>query len=343
MSDSVTEPAAEQPNPSRIFDTLNAHQQSAALRGAIELGFFTQIAQGHTTAADLAHACGGDPRATRIVCDYLVIHGFLAKDGDQYALTPESAAFLDEQSPRYMGSMAKFINSKELLDSFRDVAELVRRGRTLLAGSGTVETEFEGWVEFARSMAPMMTPAAQLIGALAAQRSPGPIRVLDIAAGHGLFGVEVARQNPQASVTALDWGKVLAVAEQNAARAGVSDRYALLPGDALSIDYGVGFDLVLATNFFHHFDRDTCVSLMRKMAGCLNAGGYVVTLEFVPNEDRVSPPASAAFAMTMLASTPAGDAYTFAEYEAMWSEAGLTQSELHQAPPTPQQLIISQA
>jgi hypothetical protein len=66
-----------------------------------------------------------------------------------------------------------------------------------------------------------------------------------------------------------------------------------------------------------------------------------MTLEFVPNEDRVSPPIPAAFSMMMLSGTPGGDAYTFAELERMFKNAGFAQSELHQLPASPQQLLIS--
>ena len=38
--------------------------------------------------------------------------------------------------------------------------------------------------------------------------------------------------------------------------------------------------------------------------------GRVLAVEFVPNEDRVSPPLQATFAFVMLATTPSGDAYT---------------------------------
>ena len=87
----------------------------------------------------------------------------------------------------------------------------------------------------------------------------GPVRVLDIAAGHGLFGIEVAKQNPQAASSALDWAPVLEVAKANARKAGVGDRYQTLPGSAFDVDYGGPYDIVLLTNFLHHFDPPTCV------------------------------------------------------------------------------------
>jgi hypothetical protein len=66
-----------------------------------------------------------------------------------------------------------------------------------------------------------------------------------------------------------------------------------------------------------------------------------VTLEFVPDEDRVSPPAAAGFSLVMLCSTPAGDAYTYAELDRMCRHAGFSRNELHPLPPTDQRVIIS--
>jgi 2-polyprenyl-3-methyl-5-hydroxy-6-metoxy-1,4-benzoquinol methylase len=168
-----------------------------------------------------------------------------------------------------------------------------------------------------------------------------PCKVLDIAAGHGLFGIAFARHNPNAQVTALDWPVVLEVAEENARAAGVAARHRLLPGSAFDVDYGAGYDVVLLTNFLHHFDVPTCEKLLRKVHAALGPGGRAVTLEFVPNEDRVTPPTAATFSMIMLGSTPAGDAYTFAEYQSMFRNAGFSRSELHPLPPTFQHVVIS--
>jgi len=332
---------SEAPNPARIFETLNAHYQSAALRGAIELEIFSLIAQGYRTAAAVAERSTADPRAMRILCDFLVVHEFLTKQGHEYGLTPTSAVFLDKKSPGYLGGIARFVNSADQLRAFHDVAELVRRGTTLLGRKGTTAEEYEGWIDFARCMAPMMMPAAEYIGQLAAKLKSGPIRVLDIAAGHGMFGISVAKANPQASIVALDWEPVLKVALENATAAAIQDRFSLLPGDALSVKLEKGFDIVLLTNFLHHFDRATCESLMRKIRDCLNDNGCVITLEFVPNEDRVSPPIPATFSFTMLGTTPAGDAYTFSEFDAMWKSSGFAKSELIDLPNSPQRLIVT--
>jgi 2-polyprenyl-3-methyl-5-hydroxy-6-metoxy-1,4-benzoquinol methylase len=341
MTSEKTTLAAHEVDLASIFQTLNAYHRSAALKGAIDLGVFTAVSHGHETAEKLANECQADARAMRILCDFLVVIGFLEKTEQRYHLTPTSAACLVQGAPRYLGGVARFLLSDDLLDAFRDVAAVVRRGGTVLQGKGTTEEAYSGWVEFARSMVPLMLPAAHFMAGIAGERLSGPARVLDIAAGHGMFGIHVALHHRQASVVALDWPDVLSVARQNAEQAGILDRYALLPGDVFEVEFGHDYDLILMTNILHHFDEPTCVSLLKRVREALRPGGLVMILEFVPNEDRVSPPVPAMFALTMLGTTPKGDAYTLAEYTRMSKAAGLHLESMQDVPDTSQRLIIA--
>lgn len=195
------------------------------------------------------------------------------------------------------------------------------------------------WVEFAEAMAPMQFLVSQEIAGIVG--GTAEMEVLDIAAGHGLFGISVAQKNPQARVTALDWADVLEVAAANAKKMGVTDRHRLLPGDAFTEEFGGPYDVILVTNFFHHFDVPACEGLMRKILAALKPGGKCATLDFIPNEDRVSPPQSAGFALTMLGTTASGDAYTFAEYERMFSGAGFASTKRHMLHTSPGTLLVS--
>ncbi|HEV2499526.1 MAG TPA: class I SAM-dependent methyltransferase [Terriglobia bacterium] len=325
-------------SPAKIFDTLVAHQQSDALKAAIELDLFTAVGEGHTTAADLARRCGASPRGVRILADYLTILGFLTKQNDRYGLSEDSALFLDRRSPAYMGGVHEFIASDYFLQSGRHLAESVRKGGTAMPDNGAVTPEHPMWVTFARAMMPMMMPIAQQIAARAGQ---GQLKVLDIAAGHGIYGILVAKTNPEAHIVQLDWPNVLEVARGNAAEFGVADRIAYIEGSAFKEDYGSGYDLVLLTNFLHHFDAPTIESLLRKVHAALKPGGRVMTVEFVPNDDRITPPQAAGFALIMLQTTDVGDAYTFAELDQMLRNAGFERSERFDLSPTPQTLIIS--
>jgi cyclopropane fatty-acyl-phospholipid synthase-like methyltransferase len=219
----------------------------------------------------------------------------------------------------------------------------VRSGRTTLPGAGTVEPDNPVWVQFAQTMAPMMAPLAGPLGQVVLNGHNGPMKVLDIAAGHGLFGIEIAKQNSQAHVTGLDWAPVLRVALENAKKAGVHDRYDMLPGSAFEVNFGGPYDAVLLTNFLHHFDVPTNIALLKRVRSVLKPGGRAATLEFVPNEDRVSPPMPAAFALTMLTSTESGDAYTFSELESMYKEAGFSDISQHPIPMSPHTVVLGHA
>ena len=251
-------PDQNSPNPGRIMQNMNAFHCSAALKGAIDLGLFTALGGDAMTAAALGRAIDAPERSVRILCDFLTIQGLLEKDGAAYRSSPDSALFLDENSPAYFGTVGRFMMGPNVADNFSNVAAVVRKGGTLLEGQGTVEPENPIWVDFARSMVPLMKPSADFIADLVTKDigADVPLRVLDIAAGHGIFGIEIAVRHPGARIVALDWPAVLEVASENAEKAGVTDRLTMLPGSAFDMDYGDGFDLVLLTNFPASLRRD---------------------------------------------------------------------------------------
>lgn len=332
-----------QPSPALFFQTVNAFQRTAALKAAVELNLFTAIGKDTPTAGEVAGKIGAPQRSTRILCDFLTVIGFLIKRDGRYTLTPDSAMFLDRGSPAYVGDAVRFLLSPMVTEAYADLAETVRRGTTILDQQGTVTPDNPVWVDFARGMAPLMALPAKMIADLLRFEPNGKVKVLDIAAGHGLFGITIARRNANLEITALDWPRVLEVARENAIAAGIDGRYQTLPGDAFQVDFGTGYDAVLLTNFLHHFDIPTCENLLRKVAASLKPGGRVAALEFVPNEDRISPPAAAEFPLIMLAGTPQGDAYTFSQYKEMFANAGFMRCELHDLSPTFQQLVIAYA
>ena len=335
--------AAGPPNPGLVFDMLWAYQRTAALTAAIDLGLFAAIGAGPGDVASIAARCKSSERGIRILCDFLVIQGILAKHDGSYTHTPTSATFLDPASPACLAPVAQFLGNPAVQQPFNQLAEIVRSGRTVLPGDGSVEPDNPTWVIFAESMVPMMAPIAGPLAAMVLQGRSGPMRVLDIAAGHGMFGIAFATQNPQAQITGLDWAAVLQVALRNAKKAGVADRYQLLPGSAFDVEYGGPYDAVLLTNFLHHFDKPTCVGLLKKVHASMRPGGRAATLEFVPNEDRISPPEAAGFAMTMLGTTPSGDAYTMSELTAMYQAAGFKNITSHPMPIGPETVVIGEA
>jgi ubiquinone/menaquinone biosynthesis C-methylase UbiE len=326
----------------RIFNTLSAFQQTAALKTAVELDIFTKIGEGADEVTALAKQIGASERGTRILCDYMTILGFLIKEHGKYALAQDSAVFLDRRSPMCVASMTGFLGTEAHQRAFAALTQAVRKGGTATDRGDNTKPHDEFWVSFAKSMAPLTVPEAAFIAQLIGAAEAKPCKVLDIAAGHGMYGITIARQNPRAEVVALDWPAVLEVAKENARAAGVSSRYSTRAGSAFEVDLGQGYDYVLLTNIFHHFDPPTCETLMGRVHAALKPGGKAITLEFVPNEDRISPATAAGFSMVMLANTDSGDAYTFAEYDKMFRNTGFAKTTLHSLPEMPHQVLVSE-
>ena len=321
-----------------VFEIAMAYQKTAALTAAVKLDVFSKIATGSTSIDALASATNAAPRGLRILCDYLTVMGLLEKQDTSYSLTPEARRFLDRSSPLAMGDCVDFLAAPEMLTMvLDDPVSYVRRGGA--DGVSVIAPDHPVWVRFARAMAPFATLTAKRVAAHVASSPQPPRTVLDVATGHGLYGIEVARAVPGASVTAVDWAGVLAIARENAKAAGVDDRYRTIVGSAFDVDWGNGFDLVLLANILHYFDRDTCVALLRRVRSSLSPTGRILGVEFVPNADRVSPPVQAAFAFFMLATCPNGDAYTLGDLDEIARAAGFRGATGRPLAPTTQMLV----
>jgi 2-polyprenyl-3-methyl-5-hydroxy-6-metoxy-1,4-benzoquinol methylase len=323
-----------------IFETIHGFQRTGALKAALELDVFTGIADGAHTAITLARRAEASERGMRILCDYLAVLGLLTKTADRYELTSDSQAFLNQRSPAYVGTAIDFLLSPPQVNPFQDVASAVRNGGAV-TGQGVIAPEHPVWVMFAHAMAPLMALPTELLADWLAVEQDAQLRVLDIAAGHGLYGLAIAKRNPHAEIIAVDWANVLEVALENARTAGVGERFHTIAGSALEVEYGEGYDVVLLVNFLHHFEPAMVEAVLQKVYQALRDRGRVAILEFIPNEDRISPRVPAAFSMMMLATTPHGDAYTFSEYERVLRDVGFASSELHDLQPTYFRVVLA--
>jgi SAM-dependent methyltransferase len=303
------------PNPSWLLDEFRAFERSLALRTAIEMDLFTRIGEGANTVRALAVATDASERGLRALCDYLTVQGHLSKRGSRYSLTLNSRFYLTRASPAYFGSAVKFFASDATVAAFCCLRQTVRQG----AGSADLD-----WGEYARSMAPLAQPVAEFAAAALKvdSDSAGPIQVLDLAAGHGLYGIAIAAKNSSAQIFAVDSAQVLKIAIANARNAGVARRYHPISGDAFKTNFGGPYDLVLAANFAHHLDYAANVRLFRKAHAALKPAGRIALIDWILNADRVSPAPDAAFALTLLATSKQGTVYAFKEYSNMLQAAG---------------------
>jgi 2-polyprenyl-3-methyl-5-hydroxy-6-metoxy-1,4-benzoquinol methylase len=305
-------------DPTWLLEEFRAFERTLALRTAIELDLFTRIGAGTNTIRAMSAASGASQRGLRVLCDYLTVHGHLLKKSARYSLTLNSRLYLTTASPAYFGSAVKFLASDSTVTAFCRLRETVEQG-TVSANPGFVGLD---WVEYARSMAPLAHPTAGFAAKALAADTAGPVQVLDLGAGHGLYGIAFAAQNSEAQLYALDAPQVLELAVENARCAGLAGRYHPIPGDAFDTSFGGPYDLVLVANLAHHFDEAANIGLFQKTRAALKPGGRIALIEWIPNPDRVSPSPDAAFALTVLATSAHGAIYTLKEYSLMLRSAG---------------------
>jgi len=323
-------------SPQKIFESLGAFRRTAALRTAIELDVFTAIGESPASASEIAKRCSASERGIEKLCNYLTMLGFLERRNHTYLQSRDSAAFLDRRSPAYLAASA----SEAIMgEAFSTLTEAVRRGGTVLPGGGTLAPEHPVWMEFARAMAiPGMFLARMLADGLQ-EPVDRPRRILDIAAGHGLYGIEFAKRNPRADIFAVDWQQVLDIALGNAVKAGVSERFHSIPGDALSVAFGGGYDLALITNFLP--DLGSTEGLLKRIHSALDEGGRVALFELMLNEDQVSPPAAVELDLTLLATTPSGETRTALQLTEALRLAGFERVEIREVPSAPNRVAIA--
>jgi 2-polyprenyl-3-methyl-5-hydroxy-6-metoxy-1,4-benzoquinol methylase len=165
-----------------------------------------------------------------------------------------------------------------------------------------------------------------LAAALGIAKATGPVSVLDLAAGSGVWSIVLAQRSPQVRVTAVDWPAVLTVTRRVAERHAVADRYRFVAGDLATADFGSGHDVATLGHILHSEGVERSRALVRKTATALRPGGTIAIAEWLVNEERTGPPPGLIFAVNMLVNTEHGDTWSFGEIRRRLEEAGFVKA-----------------
>ncbi|HVW29775.1 MAG TPA: methyltransferase [Polyangiaceae bacterium] len=327
------------PDPGPVMQMMTAFWASGTFRGAVDLDLFTHVSHGADTVEKLAVATRATPRGIRAIADALVALGFLTKDAGRYANTPVAATWACSDKPTFLAGFSKFLNDSRFTEAFGRVAEAAREGKSVF-DKDAESPENPLWVTFAQSSLPMALGGAMPLPDILQSRRPG-LRILDVAAGSGGYGITLAQASTGSKLTFLDWANVAAVSKRHADLLGVGDRASILPGSALDVDWGGPYDVVVMGNFFHHFDMPTCVSIAGKAKKALAPGGVFATAEFVADEERKAASMPLLFSVAMLLWSTGGAAYTFSELSKILRDGGFAEVTHHAMGDNPSSWVVA--
>ena len=333
---------AEAAGPMAVMQMLQGAQVTGILTAGLELNVFQNLAEGPLDARATAERIACPERSTRILLDALSVLGLLAKEGATYRLTPMASDHLVPGKPMFLGDVRGIFASDVWWAAIPRLSEAVRRGGTILdTHAETPQHPF--WEKFAQSSAALAFPGSMVLDALVGTwiASKPTCRVLDIAAGSGIYGFMLAK-HPNVELTSLDWPNVLEQTRGWAGRLGVdANRVKYLPGNLFETEYGGPYDLILLSHVYHHFDAPTNASLTKRVAAALAPGGRIAVQDMV-YDVALGNPGAAMFSVVMLMWTQKGESFTLADYTRWFADAGLSAPEAHASQGMPATWLLGQ-
>ncbi len=335
-------PTATPVTPERIAQFAWGYAPPLILEAAIRHRVFDTLDGGAKSVSEVAREVGASERGLTAIMNALVGLDFLAKDEQgRYSLTPESAAFLVSNKPGFMGGMIRH-GSEHLIPRWLSLNEVVATGRPVTPVNQE-DSGSEFFQEFVNDIFPLSYPAAKALGEYLDCNVEGRmVRVLDLAAGSGVWGITLAKCSDavHVTVTAVDWPGVLPVTRATVAKFGLAHRFSYVEGDLLEADFGVGHDVATLGHILHSEGIERSRALLAKTFQALRPGGTIVIAEFLVNSDRTGPMNALLFAVNMLVNTDNGNTYSFEEIAGWLTEAGFKNARKLEAP-GPSPLILA--
>ena len=337
----MTTAAAAPVTPERIMQFAWGYVPPLVLEAAIRHRVFDILDEHNVpmSAAEVHRVSGTSLRGLSAIMNVLAGLAFLAKDSEgRYTLTAESAAFLVSAKPGFQGGMIRHC-SEHLIPRWLHLNEVVDTGKPVSAVNQQ-DSGSDFFQEFVNDIFPMSYPAAKALANHISSTATGEFRVLDLAAGSGVWGIALAQSSPRVTVTAVDWPGVLPVTRNTVARFGLSERFAFQEGDLLEADFGSGYQLATLGHILHSEGIDRSRALIARTFAALAPGGQIAIAEFLVNPDRTGPVQGLFFAVNMLVNTDHGDTYSFEEISSWLIEAGFADPRTLDAP-GPSPLILA--
>ena len=323
---------SQEVTPDRILQLGLGFWGPKVLLSAVELGVFSELAQGPADLATLTVRLKLHPRAVRDFLDALVAFGMLEREGDQYANTPETDFFLDRAKPSYMGGMLEMANAR-LFGFWNHLTEALRTGKPQNESkTNPTASPFDALYgdparlrQFLQGMTGISLGAAKVI----AQKFPWQDyrTFIDIGGAQGALPVQVALAHPHLTGGNFDLPVVGPVFEEYVRSFGLQNRLKFHTGDFFK-DPLPAADVLVMGHILHDWDLEQKKRLIGKAYDALPASGSLLIYEALIDDERRQNGFGLLMSLNMLIETPGGFDYTGADCCGWLEEAGFRQARV---------------
>lgn len=324
------------PTPIHILQVGMGFMASKTLLSAVELKLHTTLSDHPLTAEQIGDRLRLHPRSLHDFLDALVSMNLLARDGDgpgaTYRNTPETAQFLDENNPAYVGGILEMAGAR-LYPFWGRLTEALRSGEPQNEAAQGGPNPFEAiYAEESRLEQFLCAMQGAQLGGFQALAKTVDFSayqtVCDIGGANGALSAILAQHHPHLRCTTYDLPAVEPIAQRHIAALGVADRVAVVAGDFFADTAFPSADVITMGNILHDWDEGQKKELIAKAYRALPAGGMLIAIENVIDDARRENTAGLLMSLNMLIEVPGGFDYTGAQFDSWAREAGFQRTDI---------------
>lgn len=302
-----------------VLDVVSHCQLAYGIKSGLRAGLFQKLLEGPKTCDELKKVFATSKEKTAALLNLLVSHSILEKTQDKYAVASEVKPYLDQNSKQYAGKGLEFLTAPFLSQAYENLETTFAKGLEI----DTTAACHPVWEGYADHMGDLVRHTCKQVAQYVDQhlKTSKPLKVLDISASHGYYGIEMIKLMPKTHVFALDWENVLEKTKKNAHAAGFSEHFTFISGDAFRVDFPKELDLILLPAFLHHFSKASCQEMISKCFGALSKNGHLMVIDYMAQDQEVDRVA-ASFDFLMATTTGEGAVYKISEIMSMMEASG---------------------
>jgi precorrin-6B methylase 2 len=322
-------------DPSHIIKVGMGFWASKVLLTAVKLELFTKLAPRPLTAKEIKYEICLNERGVYDFLDSLVALGFLQKSGNKstavYSNSVDSNLFLDKNKLSYMGGLLEMANNR--LYGFWNYLEEglrtgtpqneVRTGRTNLFDE--IYSDVDKTREFVNAMGGIQT--GNFVTFARKFDFTAYNTLCDIGGAGALLSAHVVTHNPHMRCISFDLPAVAPIAAENISRMGLASDIIIRSGDFFSDPFPVA-DVITMGNILHDWGTRDKKMLMRKAYDALPAGGQLVVIENIIDDERRENAFGLMMSLNMLIETPEGFDFTASDFNVWAKETGFDRTYL---------------